>query len=96
LAESGFESDGALGVARERGGHVLRLTYQGVAAGQPLLTRLSRDSGLDFSILQGSVGRLKDMPYGQLTVELESIEEEHFGRLLSMFAVHDIRCEVLR
>jgi D-methionine transport system ATP-binding protein len=61
-----------------------------------LLTRLSRDSGLDFSILQGSVGRLKDMPYGQLTVELERLEEDRFGRLLSMFAAHEIRCEVLR
>jgi len=96
LAESGFESDSALGVAGGQGGHVLRLTYQGAAAGLPLLTRLSRDSGLDFSILQGSVGRLKDMPYGQLTVELERLEEDRFGRLLSMFAAHEVRCEVLR
>ena len=95
LSESGFESDSALGVAGGRG-HVLRLTYQGAAAGLPLLTRLSRDSGLDFSILQGSVGRLKDMPYGQLTVELERLEDERFARLLSMFAAHDVRCEVLR
>jgi D-methionine transport system ATP-binding protein len=99
LAESGFESDSALGVAGGQGGqggHVLRLTYQGAAAGLPLLTRLSRESGLDFSILQGSVGRLKDMPYGQLTVELEGLDEERFGRLLSMFAAHEVRCEVLR
>lgn len=96
LAESGFESQGALALARDADSHVLRLTYQGEASQLPLLTRLSREAQLDFSILQGSVGRLKDTPYGQFTVELEPVAPDRLSHLLALLQTQQIRCEVLR
>ena len=38
----------------------------GASTPQPLLSRVSRDLGVDLSILHRSVGRIKDTPYGQL------------------------------
>jgi D-methionine transport system ATP-binding protein len=51
-------------------GRIVRLTYLGEAAHQPLLARVMRETGVDFSILAGRVSRIKDTPYGQLTVAL--------------------------
>jgi D-methionine transport system ATP-binding protein len=51
-------------------GRVVRLTYVGDAAHQPLLARVARETGVDFSILSGRVSRIKDIPYGQLTLAL--------------------------
>ena len=62
----------ALRTRREAPGRCWRLdVFRAPPARQPLLTRLSRELDLNFSILQASVGRLKDTPYGQLTLELE-------------------------
>lgn len=96
LAESGVEYESGLAAAHEGGGHVLRLTYQGESAERPLLTQLSRELQLDFSILQGSVGRLKDVAYGQLTVELARQEDARFQQVLAALTTQGVRYEVLR
>jgi len=51
-------------------GRIVRLSYVGDTAHQPLLAQVARDTGVDFSILAGRVSRIKDTPYGQLTVAL--------------------------
>jgi D-methionine transport system ATP-binding protein len=96
LAESGVESENGLALAQRPHSHVLRLTYQGEVAQLPLLTRLSRESGVDFAILQGSVGRLKGTPYGELTIEMERQDENRFQQLLAALASQGVRYEVLR
>nr|WP_304505694.1 NIL domain-containing protein [Andreprevotia sp. IGB-42] len=46
----------------------MRLTFTGDATYEPLLGAVARDTGVDFSILAGRIDRIKDTPYGQLTV----------------------------
>ena len=50
---------------------VLRLSYRGEAAAQPLISRLSREMDVQVSILQGTVGQLKEIAYGQLVVSID-------------------------
>jgi D-methionine transport system ATP-binding protein len=99
LAESGVESESWRGSAAQgmsQSGRVLRLTYKGDAVALPVLSRYGRELGLDFSILQGSVGRIKDMPYGQLTISVAQEDERRVAQLLAALTGHGIHHEVLR
>jgi ABC-type methionine transport system ATPase subunit len=49
-------------------GRILRLTFQGEATYAPLLGTVARETGVDYSILAGRIDRIKDNPYGQLTL----------------------------
>uniref|UniRef100_UPI0011E5D7E8 methionine ABC transporter ATP-binding protein n=1 Tax=Chitinolyticbacter meiyuanensis TaxID=682798 RepID=UPI0011E5D7E8 len=49
-------------------GRVVRLTFTGEATYDPVLGAVARETGVDFSILTGRIDRIKDVPYGQLTV----------------------------
>lgn len=51
-------------------GRVVRLTFRGEATYAPLLGSVARASGVDYSILAGRIDRIKDTPYGQLTLAL--------------------------
>ena len=52
-------------------GRRFRLTFRGSATLQPVLSRVMRESGVDFNLLAGRIDRIKDLPYGQLTLTLE-------------------------
>jgi D-methionine transport system ATP-binding protein len=81
LAESAPEAGGPLahwpGIPH---GRVLRLTYRGASVATPLLTSLSRQLGLQISILQGSVGHIGSIPYGNLVVAIDSHDEQQLAR----------------
>ncbi len=68
------------GVTEEAGerpsGRIVRLSYLGDTAHQPILARVARETGVDISILAGRVSRIKDTPYGQLTVALDGAGAE--------------------
>ena len=49
-------------------GKLLRLSYSGNQAYQPILSRLIRDFGLDVSILNGQVDEIQDQTFGFLAV----------------------------
>ena len=51
-------------------GPTLRLTFRGAATYEPILGRIARDTGVDYSILAGRIDRIRDEPYGQLLVSL--------------------------
>lgn len=51
-------------------GLILRLTFRGEATYAPLLGTVARQTGVDYSILSGRIDRIKDTPYGQLTLAL--------------------------
>src|SRR5690554_1164563 len=63
LSESGMDAEGWRDVAQGVQGSLLRLSFKGASTLQPLLSRVSRDLGVDLSILHGSEGRIKDRPY---------------------------------
>jgi len=54
----------------EGGPPTLRLTFRGQATFEPILGRIARDTGVDYSILAGRIDRIRDEPYGQLLVSL--------------------------
>lgn len=51
-------------------GRIVRLTFLGADTYEPLLGRIARETGVDYNILSGRIDRIKDTPYGQLTVSL--------------------------
>jgi D-methionine transport system ATP-binding protein len=52
------------------GGRVVRLTFRGEATYRPILGAVARETGVDYSILGGRIHRLRETPYGQLTLSL--------------------------
>nr|WP_206770322.1 methionine ABC transporter ATP-binding protein [Pseudomonas mohnii] len=74
-------------------GRILRLTFQGEATYAPLLGTVARETGVDYSILAGRIDRIKDIPYGQLTLAVTGGDmEAAFAR----FSAADVHMEVLR
>jgi D-methionine transport system ATP-binding protein len=65
LAEAGEDADPGY---PDFDGRVVRLTLQGAALWEPVLTRVARETGADFSILDGRINSLKGMRFGQLTL----------------------------
>ncbi|MBG6790618.1 methionine ABC transporter ATP-binding protein [Pseudomonas aeruginosa] len=74
-------------------GLILRLTFRGEATYAPLLGTVARQTGVDYSILSGRIDRIKDTPYGQLTLALVGGDLE---AAMSQFNAADVHVEVLR
>ncbi len=55
---------------RPAGGVVARLVFRGERTFEPVLSRISRETGVDHAILAGRIGRFRDQAYGQLEVSL--------------------------
>lgn len=51
-------------------GKIIRLTFRGESTYKPLLGTVMREHNIDFSILMGRIDRIKNLPYGQLTLAL--------------------------
>ena len=49
-------------------GQLLRLSYAGESAYQPILSHLIRELGLDLSILHGQIDEIQNQPFGSLAV----------------------------
>ncbi|MBF8778712.1 methionine ABC transporter ATP-binding protein [Pseudomonas fulva] len=74
-------------------GRIVRLTFQGEGTYAPLLGTVARETGVDYSILAGRIDRIKDVPYGQLTLAVTGGDiEAAFDR----FKAADVHMEVLR
>ncbi|CAN7653521.1 ATP-binding cassette domain-containing protein [Pararhizobium sp. LjRoot238] len=54
----------------ELGGRVLRLTLTGETARTPILSRVARENIVDYQILAGRIGHIRNVPYAQFTVSL--------------------------
>ncbi|RDS80313.1 methionine ABC transporter ATP-binding protein [Dyella psychrodurans] len=52
-------------------GRIMRLSFRGEATWSPTLGRITRETGVDFNILAGRIDRIKDLPYGQLTLAMQ-------------------------
>jgi len=84
------------GVATGDGGSRLwRLTYRGATVASPVLTATAREHGLDVAIVQGSIGRIKDEPYAQLTISTPEVDEQRLRGFSESLARRDVLCERL-
>ncbi|MCF2941807.1 ATP-binding cassette domain-containing protein [Paenibacillus alkaliterrae] len=72
VADSGANGQ----LLRERKGRLLRMTYIGDLTYEPILYNAVKPTSVQFAILQGTVSRMKQTPYGQLIVELIGGDEE--------------------
>lgn len=96
LSESAMEdADGWQDLAKGMTGTLVRLSFRGDATLQPVLSQISRDLDLDLSILQGSVGRIKQTPYGQLVLAVQGAPEAK-ARLSHEIQREGVQYEVLR
>ncbi len=71
-------------------GRVVRLTFRGEATYAPLLGRVARATGVDYNILAGRIDRIKDTPYGQLTIALSGGD---IAQAVRAFAEAGVRVE---
>lgn len=95
LSESGMDAEGWREMAPGVAGKLIRLSFRGDATAQPMLSRASRELNLDLSILQGSVSRIKDTPYGQLVISVQG-DAAAQEKLVALFTGEGVQCEVLR
>ena len=56
--------------------NIVRLTFIGEKTYEPVLYETMRETGTSFAILQGTISRMKDTPYGQLVVNLDGTPEQ--------------------
>lgn len=100
LSESGADADAWKLFSENVHGDVIRLTYHGVAAAEPLLSHISRELELNLSILQGSVGKIKDTPFGQLVIVVNYPEhtpaEQVKAKMKAFFEEKNVDFEVLQ
>ncbi|MFT4191576.1 MAG: ATP-binding cassette domain-containing protein [Comamonas sp.] len=64
------EPDAELVTSAEHLGEAWRLTLVGAATHQPLLGALARRYGVDYRILGGRIGTIRETPYAQLNIDL--------------------------
>lgn len=95
LAEIGIEAPGAISNNANPGLQLWRLTYRGAVVDTPVLTRAACEHGLDVAILQGSIGRIKDTPYAQLTVRVTGVDAGRLARFRAALEQHAVQCECL-
>jgi D-methionine transport system ATP-binding protein len=87
-----MEADGAPGEGAMVDGRVVRLTFRGEATYKPILGRVARETGVDYSILGGRIHRLRDTPYGQLTLSLTGGDVE---AAIARFKADGVRVDMI-
>nr|WP_272494198.1 methionine ABC transporter ATP-binding protein [Stenotrophomonas mori] len=70
------------------GGRIVRLTFLGADTYEPLLGHIARQTGVDYNILSGRIDRIKDTPYGQLTVALVGGDQDAAQAAFAGAGVH--------
>lgn len=88
-----FDNDSSLETTKFKG-KLVRLTFTGDITYQPILNQIATTSAALITILQGTISRIKDTPYGQLLVELNGSEDD-LVRVFALFDRHAIHHEVL-
>ena len=69
-----------------------RLVFRGQGTFDPVLSRISRETGVDHAILAGRIGRFRDQPYGQLEIAFQGEQTE---LAISRLRAEGVEVEVL-
>ncbi|WP_040712631.1 methionine ABC transporter ATP-binding protein [Paenibacillus curdlanolyticus] len=88
-ASSGFPSEEGI-----RRGRLLRVRFKGKQTYEPVLFEAVKETGAVFSILQGTVSRMKRIPYGQLLVDVRGSDGD-VERIVARLHAEGIEAEVL-
>ncbi|AIL33350.1 methionine ABC transporter ATP-binding protein [Basilea psittacipulmonis] len=76
-------------------GLVVRLTYRGEETTQPVISLITKRLGIAVSILQGTIGQIKGIPYGQVVVSINANETD-IPKLKALFFEHQVSFEILQ
>ncbi len=77
-----------------RGGRLLRIHFVGESTYEPVLYEVVRETAATFAILQGTVSRMKNTPYGQLLIELRG-ETADMDRIVDRLRDRGVDVEVV-
>lgn len=86
------EGESHTAAPRPTSGTVARLVFRGQGTFDPVLSRISRETGVDHAILAGRIGRFRDQPYGQLEIAFQG---EHTDMAISRLRAEGVEVEVL-
>jgi D-methionine transport system ATP-binding protein len=75
--------------------HLLMITYIGQKVFEPILSNLTKYFNLEYSILRGELGRLKNMPFGQLLLEING-EINQLNKAFKYLASENIHYEIIK
>lgn len=88
------DSGGIGQLLRERAGRLLRMSYIGDLTYEPILYNAVKPTSVQFAILQGTVSRMKQTPYGQLIVELIGSDAE-IERVIAVLRKEGLEVEAI-
>ncbi|MFS0872981.1 methionine ABC transporter ATP-binding protein [Paenibacillus xylanilyticus] len=74
---------------------LVKISFLGEKTFEAILSRTVRQTGVDFAILQGTISRIKQVPYGQLTVRFEG-DADAIRRTVHELNEQGLDVEVLR
>lgn len=73
---------------------IVRITFLGEQTYQPVLFECLQETGTPFNILQGTISKMKDTPYGQMVVELNG-SEAGANRTIDILRSRGLEVEVI-
>jgi len=79
---------------RDRNYKLVRLTFLGCSAAQPILAKIAKSLPLSPNILSGNIIQVKDQTLGRLTIELEG-DRQHINQAMNMLEKVGVLTEVL-
>ena len=79
----------------ENHGTVIRITYIGAKTYEPISFETVKSTNVSFAILQGTISSMKNVPYGQLVVELTGGHQEEIDSVIAKLEQVGIDVEVL-
>nr|WP_270885888.1 methionine ABC transporter ATP-binding protein [Paenibacillus aestuarii] len=93
-AKAGEQSAAPEASVSPRGTRV-RITYIGSKTYEPILFQTVKTTNVSFAILQGTISSMKDVPYGQLVVELTGGDAQEIQTVITKLKQEGIDVEVL-
>lgn len=73
---------------------LIRLTFIGASANEPVISKLIKNFDLEVGILFGSLDDIKDVPFGRLIISLDGSQEE-IGRAMAYVEKQELKVEVI-
>lgn len=94
-SEGGELFEEAIRAAHVLSSRTVKVTFIGELTYQSILSQTVKETGVDFAILQGTISRIKETPYGQLVVRFEG-DSKSIGQTLQRLSEQRLEVEELQ
>lgn len=75
-------------------GNIVQILFEGGSVNVPIITKVSRETGVDINIIQGSIQSTHEVPMGTLVVQLLGTKEQRQAAL-DLLSTYPIEVEVI-